>query len=89
MASVCLQIGYPSQASVPHSIINGFKRVLAVACATEIDFKEAQQVCSHSALWKLLNGIKLLTVLCLSDLCVCMNVSTVCFVQCLSFSLVL
>uniref|UniRef100_A0A8C2UW05 Large ribosomal subunit protein uL10 n=1 Tax=Chinchilla lanigera TaxID=34839 RepID=A0A8C2UW05_CHILA len=28
-ASVCLQIGYPTVASVPHSIINGYKRVLA------------------------------------------------------------
>ncbi|XP_022103620.1 60S acidic ribosomal protein P0-like [Acanthaster planci] len=44
VASVCLQIGYPSQASVPHSIINGFKRLLAVACATEIKFKEAEQM---------------------------------------------
>jgi len=44
IASVCLQIGYPTQASVPHSIINGFKRLLAIACATEIDFKEAQQM---------------------------------------------
>jgi large subunit ribosomal protein LP0 len=44
VASVCLQIGYPSQASVPHSIINGFKRILAIACATEIEFKEAEQM---------------------------------------------
>ncbi|XP_051010620.1 60S acidic ribosomal protein P0-like [Acomys russatus] len=28
VASVCLQIGYPTVASVPHSIINGYKRVL-------------------------------------------------------------
>ncbi|XP_038052603.1 60S acidic ribosomal protein P0-like [Patiria miniata] len=44
VASVCLQIGYPTQASVPHSIINGFKRLLAIACATEIEFKEAEQM---------------------------------------------
>uniref|UniRef100_A0AAR2KWQ7 Large ribosomal subunit protein uL10 n=1 Tax=Pygocentrus nattereri TaxID=42514 RepID=A0AAR2KWQ7_PYGNA len=30
IASVCLQIGYPTLASIPHSIINGYKRVLAV-----------------------------------------------------------
>ncbi|XP_071804533.1 large ribosomal subunit protein uL10-like [Asterias amurensis] len=44
VASVCLQIGYPTQASVPHSIINGFKRLLAIACATDIEFKEAEQI---------------------------------------------
>jgi len=44
VASVALQIGYPCQASVPHSIINGFKRLLAVACATDIEFKEAEQM---------------------------------------------
>merc|ERR1712193_590884 len=31
VASVCLQIGYPTVASVPHSIVNGFKNLLAVA----------------------------------------------------------
>ncbi|KAF3855986.1 hypothetical protein F7725_016709 [Dissostichus mawsoni] len=31
IASVCLTIGYPTLASVPHTVINGFKRVLAVA----------------------------------------------------------
>merc|ERR1712035_117877 len=28
IASVCLEIGYPTLASVPHSVINGYKRVL-------------------------------------------------------------
>ncbi|XP_033101058.1 60S acidic ribosomal protein P0-like [Anneissia japonica] len=49
IASVCLQIGYPTVASVPHSIINGFKNLLAVACATEIEFKEAESVKSYLA----------------------------------------
>uniref|UniRef100_UPI00397FCA2B hypothetical protein n=1 Tax=Salmonella sp. s55962 TaxID=3159685 RepID=UPI00397FCA2B len=31
------------QASVPHSMVNGFKNVLALACSTEIVFKEAEQ----------------------------------------------
>uniref|UniRef100_A0A8C6CK65 Large ribosomal subunit protein uL10-like insertion domain-containing protein n=1 Tax=Moschus moschiferus TaxID=68415 RepID=A0A8C6CK65_MOSMO len=31
VASVCLQIGYPTVASVPHSIINGYKWVLALS----------------------------------------------------------
>jgi len=43
IASLSLQIGYPTAASVPHSIMNGFKNVLAIACATEIEFKEAEQ----------------------------------------------
>ncbi|XP_071811106.1 large ribosomal subunit protein uL10-like [Apostichopus japonicus] len=43
VASVSLQIGYPTLASVPHSVVNGFKNVLALACATDIEFKEAEQ----------------------------------------------
>jgi len=42
IAAVSLQIGYPTVASVPHSIVNAFKNVLAVAVATEITFKEAE-----------------------------------------------
>ena len=73
MAAVSLQIGYPTVASVPHSIANGFKvrdslclcvcvcillhlmknfsctqNLLAVAVATDITFKEAEQVCCYS-----------------------------------------
>jgi len=44
VASVCLQIGYPTMASVPHSIANGMKNLLAVAAVTEITFKEAEQL---------------------------------------------
>jgi len=43
IAAISLQIGYPTMASVPHSLVNGFKNVLAIACATDIDFKEAEQ----------------------------------------------
>lgn len=43
VAAVSLQIGYPTLASVPHSIVNGFKNLLAVAVATDITFKEAEQ----------------------------------------------
>jgi len=42
IAAVSLQIGYPTVASVPHSVLNGFKNVLAIAVTTEITFKEAQ-----------------------------------------------
>jgi large subunit ribosomal protein LP0 len=42
IASVCLAIGYPTVASVPHSIVNGVKNLIAVAVETEINFKEAE-----------------------------------------------
>ncbi|CAH0395354.1 unnamed protein product [Bemisia tabaci] len=44
VAATCLKIGYPTIVSVPHSIVNGFKNLLAVAAATEITFKEAETV---------------------------------------------
>jgi len=42
VAAVCLSINYPTIASVPHSIVNGMKNLLAVAAVTEISFKEAE-----------------------------------------------
>lgn len=50
VAAVSLAIGYPTAASVPHSIVNGFKNLLAVAVATDITFKEAEQVSIYSEL---------------------------------------
>lgn len=44
LASVSLSIGYPTIASAPHSLINGFKNLLAVAAVTDIEFKEANTV---------------------------------------------
>merc|ERR1711963_1043057 len=44
VAAVCLQVGYPTMASAPHSIANGMKNLLAVAAVTEITFKEAEQL---------------------------------------------
>jgi len=49
VASVCLQIGYPTVASVPHSIVNGFKNLLAIAAETEITFPEAEQMKAYLA----------------------------------------
>lgn len=43
VAAVSLSIGYPTTASAPHSIVNGFKRLLAVAVETDITFPEAEQ----------------------------------------------
>jgi large subunit ribosomal protein LP0 len=44
LAAVCLQIGYPTVASAPHSIANGFKNLLAIAATTEVEFKEAKTI---------------------------------------------
>merc|ERR1712080_400023 len=40
VAGVCLEIGYPTIVSVPHSILNGFKNLLAIAAVTDVTFKE-------------------------------------------------
>jgi len=44
LACVSLAVGYPTIASVPHIIVNGFKNLLAIAASTEIEFKEAETV---------------------------------------------
>uniref|UniRef100_A0A8C6EF82 Large ribosomal subunit protein uL10 n=1 Tax=Microcebus murinus TaxID=30608 RepID=A0A8C6EF82_MICMU len=44
VASVCLQIGYPTVASVPHPIINGYKPVLALSVGTDYTFLLAEKV---------------------------------------------
>ncbi|XP_007448240.1 PREDICTED: 60S acidic ribosomal protein P0-like isoform X3 [Lipotes vexillifer] len=44
VASICLQIGYPTVASVPHSIISGYKRVLALSVETDYTFPLAEKV---------------------------------------------
>ncbi|KAL8578853.1 60S acidic ribosomal protein P0 [Nucella lapillus] len=43
VAALSLAINYPTVASVPHSIVNGFKRLLAIAVQTDITFSEAEQ----------------------------------------------
>lgn len=49
VASVSLSIGYPTVASVPHSIINGFKNVASVCLEADIDIKEIQQIKEYLA----------------------------------------
>jgi len=44
LACVSLAMGYPTIASVPHVVVNGFKNLLAIAAATEIEFKEAETI---------------------------------------------
>jgi len=49
VAAVSLAIGYPTVASLPHSIVNGFKNLLAIAAATDITFKEAETLKEYLA----------------------------------------
>merc|ERR1719318_402612 len=49
IASVSLAIGYPTAASAPHSIINGFKNLLALAVETEYTFPAAETVKEYLA----------------------------------------
>merc|ERR1712179_756928 len=42
VAAVSLAIGYPTVASVPHSIANGFKNIMAAA--TDIEFAQVAQM---------------------------------------------
>ncbi|OQR67659.1 60S acidic ribosomal protein P0-like [Tropilaelaps mercedesae] len=41
VAAVSLQIGYPTLASAPHSIVNGLKNLISIALATDIEFEAA------------------------------------------------
>lgn len=42
IAAISLQIGYPTVASAPHSIVNGFKNLLAIAAVTDVEFDQAK-----------------------------------------------
>jgi large subunit ribosomal protein LP0 len=44
VAAISLQIGYPTVASVPHSIANGFKNLLSIAAVTDIEFEQAKKL---------------------------------------------
>merc|ERR1711994_42546 len=49
IAAVSLAIGYPTIASVPHSIVNGFKNLLAIAAETEVTFEQAEKMKAYLA----------------------------------------
>jgi len=49
IASVSLAIGYPTAASAPHSIVNGFKNLLAIAVETDYTFPEAEMTKEYLA----------------------------------------
>jgi large subunit ribosomal protein LP0 len=41
-SSLSLGIGFPTKASAPHSLLNGFKNLVAVSAATGFEFKQAK-----------------------------------------------
>uniref|UniRef100_A0A914YZM2 60S acidic ribosomal protein P0 n=1 Tax=Panagrolaimus superbus TaxID=310955 RepID=A0A914YZM2_9BILA len=49
IASVSLAVGYPTRASVPHSIANALKNMLAVAAVSDVKFKEAERLKEYLA----------------------------------------
>jgi len=49
IASIGLKIGYPTIASLPHSIIRGYKNVLSVSLATDYSFDKAQKIKDYLA----------------------------------------
>jgi len=49
VAAVSLNIGYPTIASVPHSIANGFKNLMAIAAVTDIEFPEVERLKAYLA----------------------------------------
>jgi len=49
IAAVSLVAGYPTKASVPHSIANALKNMLAVAAVTDVKIKEAERLKEYLA----------------------------------------
>jgi large subunit ribosomal protein LP0 len=44
VAALSLQIGYPTVVSVPHSIMNGYKNILAISIATDYTFPGSEKI---------------------------------------------
>jgi len=49
IAAIGLQIGYPTVASLPHSLIRGYKNVLSIALGTDYSFPQAQKIKDYIA----------------------------------------
>lgn len=49
IAALSLQLHYPTLASVPHSLINGFKNLLAISVATEYTFPASEKIKAYLA----------------------------------------
>jgi len=43
LAAISLAVHYPTIASVPHSVVSGFKRVVAIGLATDYSFPKAEE----------------------------------------------
>jgi len=44
VASVSLAVHFPTVASVPHSVLNGYKRILSIGLATQYSFPKVEQL---------------------------------------------
>jgi len=44
VAAISLAIGYPTVASLPHSVVRGYRNVLAIALATNFSFPRADKI---------------------------------------------
>lgn len=49
VASLCLAIHYPTMASAPHLLANGFKNLMALAAVSDVDFKQAKRLKEYLA----------------------------------------
>jgi len=49
VAAISLAIGYPTVASLPHSIIAGYKNILSISLATDYTIKQAEQLKKYLA----------------------------------------
>lgn len=49
IAAACLALNYPTLASIPHSVVNGYKNVLAVSVETDYTFPLAEKVKAYLA----------------------------------------
>lgn len=61
VAALSLAVGYPTLASAPHSLANGFKNLLALAAVTDVDFKEATTIKEYIKVSALLPLVSLYT----------------------------
>jgi len=44
VAALSLQVGYPTAVSVPHSVLNGFRNLVAVSLVTDYTFPQAEKI---------------------------------------------
>eukprot|EP00948_MAST-09A_sp_MAST-9A-sp1_P000811 g811.t1 len=49
MASICLEIGFPTLASLPHSISNAFQKIASIALEVDYSFPKLEEIKSGAA----------------------------------------